>query len=187
MTHSADSRERASGHLGRAAGAGVGCARNPGWRGRSTSARRGALGRPREGAAGRGWASPPDTPRGRTREWGAAERAPPRDSTAIQGGAALALPAATAASRGGGASGGSALGRRLTQSGRVSRDTEATPNRKRTKKITVRDAESKRTRSHHEQQRQGRGAAGAVGEAGWSGASRLGGPRARGGPGRASP
>lgn len=38
-----------------------------------------------------------------------------------------------------------------------------TTNRKRTKKITVRDAEPNRTRSHHEQQRQGQGKAKAVG------------------------
>lgn len=38
-----------------------------------------------------------------------------------------------------------------------------TTNRKRTKKITVRDAEPNRTRSHDEQQRQGQGAAEAVG------------------------
>lgn len=76
--------------------------------------------------------------------------------------------------RGGGVSGGGALGHLLTQSGRTSRDTEVTPNRKRTRKITVRDAEWERTQSHHEQQRQGREVAGAVGEAGGFGSSGLG-------------
>lgn len=77
--------------------------------------------------------------------------------------------------RGGGVSGGSALGRRLTQSGRASRDTEVTPNRKRTRKITVRDAEWKWIQSHHEQQRQGREAAEVVGDAGGFGSSGPGG------------
>lgn len=52
--------------------------------------------------------------------------------------------------------------RRVTLEDESARDTEVTTNRKRTKKITVRDAEPNRTRSHHEQQRQGRGTAEAV-------------------------
>ena len=56
-----------------------------------------------------------------------------------------------------------ALGRRVTLADRSSRDTEVTTNRKRTKKITVRDAEPSRTRIHHEQQRQGQGGAEAAG------------------------
>lgn len=50
-----------------------------------------------------------------------------------------------------------AFGRGVTLEDKSARDTEVTTNRKRTKKITVRDAEPNRTRSHHEQQRQGQG------------------------------
>lgn len=67
--------------------------------------------------------------------------------------------------RRGGVSGGSGTRASVdARRGGPSRDTEVTPNRKRAKKITVRDAESNRTRRHHEQQRQGRGAAETIGE-----------------------
>lgn len=65
--------------------------------------------------------------------------------------------------KGAGLPAAAAFGRGVTLEDKLARDTEVTTNRKRTKKITVRDAEPNRTRSHHEQQRQGQGWAEAVG------------------------